>query len=187
MKSALILVDIQNDYFIGGKSELKHTMEAAKNAKSVLNFFRENKLPVYHIQHLASSNEDTFFIPGSYGAEINHLVTPHEEETVLIKHVPNSFCNTGLAEILFDNGIKNIVICGMMTHMCIDTTVRYAKNLGFSITLIEDACTTKDLSWNGHTISSEVVHASYMASLNKVFAEVMTVTKFLENKKEFNI
>lgn len=71
----------------------------------------------------------------------------------------------------------------MMTPMCIDTTVRYAKNLGFSVTLIEDACTTKDLVWNVYTILAKIVHASYMASLNGVFADVMTVAKFLENPK----
>ena len=68
----------------------------------------------------------------------------------------------------------------MMTHMCIDTTVRAAKDLGLSVTLIEDACTTKALVWNGHTIPAEIVQASYMASLTGIFAEIMPAEKFLK-------
>lgn len=181
MKSALILIDIQNDYFEGGKSELNYPTKTAKSAKTILDFFRENNLPVYHVQHINTSSKATFFLSGSTGAEINPLVSPNKEEKVFIKHVPNSFYNTGLVETLSNNGTKHIVVCGMMTHMCIDTTVRYAKDLGFSVTLIEDACTTKDLVWNGHTISAEVVHASYMASLNGMFAEIITAAKFLED------
>ena len=180
MKSALILIDIQNDYFIGGKSELNHPIETAKSARAILDFFRESNSPVYHVQHINTNSKATFFLSGSTGAEINPLVTPSEEEKVFIKHVPNSFYNTGLAETLSDNGIKHIVVCGMMTHMCIDTTVRSAKDLGLSVTLIEDACTTKDLVWKGHTIPAEDVHAAYMASLNGMFAEVMLAEIFLK-------
>lgn len=177
MKSGLILIDIQNDYFKDGKTELNHPTETAKCAKTILDFFRENNLPVYHIQHINTTTKAA----GSTGAEINSLVTPNKDEKVFIKHVPNSFYNTALAETLSNNGIKHIVVCGMMTHMCVDTTVRAAKDLGFSVTLIEDACTTKDLVWNGHTIPAEVVHESYMASLNGGFAEIMTAAKFLED------
>ena len=180
MKSALILVDIQNDYFKGGKSELNRPEEAVKNAKALLNFFREHNLPVYHVQHINTNSKASFFLSGSTGAKIHTLVTPNEDEKVFTKHTPNSFYNTGLAEVLFNLGIKHIVVCGMMTHMCIDTTVRTAKDLGFSVTLIEDACTTKSLVWNGQTISAEVVHVSYMASLNGMFAEIITAAKYLE-------
>ncbi|MDF2671801.1 MAG: nicotinamidase-like amidase [Clostridiales bacterium] len=180
MKSALILVDIQNDYFKGGRSELNHHEEAAKNAKTLLNFFREHNLSVYHVQHINTNSKASFFLSGSTGAKIHTLVTPNEDEKIFIKHTPNSFYNTGLAEVLFNSGIKHIVVCGMMTHMCIDTTVRAAKDLGFSVTLIEDACTTKNLIWNEQIIPAEVVHVSYMASLNGMFAEITTAAKFLE-------
>lgn len=154
MKSALILIDIQNDYFKGGKSELNHPIKAAESAKIILNFFRENNLPVYHVQHINTNSKARFFLLGDTGTEINPLVIPEKNEKVFIKHFPNGFYNTGLYETLSNNGIRNIVVCGMMTHMCIDTTVRAAKDLGLSVTLIEDACTTKDLIWNGNTISA---------------------------------
>ena len=61
MKSALILIDIQNDYFKGGKSELNHPIETGRNAKTILDFFRENNLPIYHVQHINTNSKATFF------------------------------------------------------------------------------------------------------------------------------
>lgn len=181
MNSALILIDIQNDYFEGGKLELNHPVKTANNAKSILNFFRENNLPVFHVKHIGIGDKANLFLPESIGAEINYLVAPNKDEKVFIKHVPNSFSNTDLVKTIFDNNINHIVVCGMMTHMCIDTTVRCAKNLGLIVTLIEDACTTKDLTWKGYTIPAKLVHATYMASLDGTFAKIMTTKEFLEN------
>ena len=180
MKSALILIDIQNDYFENGRSELSHPVEVANNAKVILNFFRKNNLPVFHVQHISTGEKATFFLPDSIGAEINHLVTPNKDEKVFIKHVPNSFFETGLGKTISDNGIEHIVVCGMMTHMCIDTTVRHASDLGLTVTLIEDACATKDLTWKGDTIPAKIVQATYMASIDGTFAEVMTTEQFLK-------
>jgi len=181
MNTALILIDIQNEYFKGGKSQLIHPTETANKAKVILDFFRENSLPVFHVKHIGMGSKAKAFLQDSMGAEINYLVTPRNDEKVFIKHVPNSFYETGLAETLSNSEIKHIVVCGMMTHMCIDTTVRAAKDLGISVTLIEDACTTKDLLWKGHTIKAEVVHATYMTSLNGAFAEIMPVARFLKD------
>ncbi len=180
MNSALILIDIQNDYFDGGKSELYHPVETANNAKAILNFFRENNLTVLHVQHVNMEDKAKLFLKESIGVEINSLVTPNNDEKVFIKHVPNSFFETGLAKTISDNNIDHIVVCGMMTHMCIDTTVRYANDIGLIVTLIEDACTTKDLIWNGYNIPAKIVHATYMASLDGMFAKVMTTEGFLE-------
>lgn len=181
MDTALILIDIQNDYFEGGKSELNHPIETANNAKSILHFFRENNLPVFHVKHINMGDKAKFFLQNSIGVEIHNLVSPNKDEKVFIKHVPNSFFETDLFKTISDNGINHIVVCGMMTHMCIDTTVRCAKDLGLNVTLIEDACTTKDLTWKGYTILAEIVHATYMASLDGMFAKVISTDEFLGN------
>ena len=70
-------------------------------------------------------------------------------------------------------------MCGMMTHMCVDTTVRAAKDLGYLVTLISDACATKDLEWNGLKLSASFINDVYMASLNGRFATVMSSTDYL--------
>ncbi|SHO52938.1 cysteine hydrolase family protein [Anaerocolumna xylanovorans] len=174
MKSAIVLIDIQNDYFEGGKNELHHSDKAAVHAKQALNFFRNAKMPVYHVQHVSGGEGATFFLPDTNGAEIHKSVTPLAEEKVFVKHAPNAFYNTGLSGELLSNGINHLVICGMMSHMCIDTTVRAAWDYGFSVTVLEDACTTMDLVLkNGAVIPAETVHNTFMASLNGTFAKVL--------------
>ena len=79
-----------------------------------------------------------------------------------------------VAAELKKTGVTDVVICGMMTHMCIDTTVRAAKDFGYNATLISDACATKDLKWNGENIPADVVQNVYMASLHGKFANVIT-------------
>ena len=73
-----------------------------------------------------------------------------------------------------ENEITELVVCGMMTHMCVDTTVRAAKDLGYLVTLISDACATKDLEWNGRKLPASLINDVYMASLNGRFATVMS-------------
>lgn len=183
MKSAIILIDIQNDYFECGKNELYLPKQAALYAKQALDFYRMNGLLVYHVQHISIQQGATFFLPNSTGAEIHQSVLPKAGEKVFVKHTPNAFLKTGLSKELLQNNIQHIVICGMMSHMCIDTTVRAAYDLGFLVTVLEDACTTKDLLWDGAAIPAQIVHNTFMASLNGVFAQVMQTDKFLESVK----
>lgn len=172
MKTALLLVDIQNDYFPGGKMELSGSPEAAEKAAAILAEFRTKNLPVIHIQHIAARPGATFFLPGTAGIEFHESVKPVEGEAVFQKHFPNSFRNTPLLDHLRSLGIGRLVICGMMTHMCIDTTTRAAWDHGFVCTLIGSACATRSLSINGKTIPAEDVHNSFLAALNGTFAEV---------------
>lgn len=179
MKSALIIIDIQNEYFPGGACELVLPEQAAASTKKVLDYFRQNKLPIYHVQHLSNYQGATSYIEGSKGAEIYPLVAPQGNEKVFVKHVPSSFYQTGLAEELQNQDINQLVVCGMMSHMCVDTTVRAAMNYGFSVIVIDDACTTMNLTWNGTVIPAKTVHDTMMASLNGVFAKVISSDEFL--------
>ncbi len=90
-----------------------------------------------------------------------------------MKHVPSSFLGTGLAGILAEKGAGELVVCGMMTHMCVDTTVRACMDHGLAVTLLADACATKDLVFNGVKIPAETVQSTYMASLDGLFARVI--------------
>ncbi|WP_116315012.1 isochorismatase family protein, partial [Escherichia coli] len=73
---------------------------------------------------------------------------------------PNSFRETSLLKQLQDLNIQHLIICGMMTHMCIDATVRAANDLGFHCIVIENACTTKDLAFQENIIPAQQVHRS---------------------------
>ncbi|MCD6680244.1 MAG: cysteine hydrolase [Burkholderiaceae bacterium] len=172
MNTALLIIDIQNDYFPGGAMELVGAEAAAERAASVLAVFRARGLPVVHVQHLSVRPGATFFRPGTPGAEIHPSVAPLADETVVLKHYPNAFRETGLLEHLRGKGIERLVIAGMMTHMCIDTTTRAAADLGFECTLVHDACATRALSFGGETIPAASVHNAFVAALNGTFAKV---------------
>lgn len=172
MKNALVLVDIQNDYFPGGRNELAGPEAAAASARTVLDYFRKRGLPVCHVQHISLQPGATFFLPDTEGIGIRDVVRPEAGEKVVVKHKPDSFLATDLQNYLESVGAKRLVICGMMTHMCIDTTVRSAKARGYDIILPHDACATKDLDWNGRTTPAGTVQAVYMASLQGGFARI---------------
>lgn len=175
----LLLIDIQNDYFPGGKMELHNMDDAAVNAALLLSLFRNKNWPVVHVQHLSTRPNASFFIPGSKGAEIHSSVLPMNEEPVVQKNFPNSFRQTNLHDVLKALKADELVICGAMSHMCIDTTTRAACDLGFPITLIHDACATRDLSFNGQTVEAAKVQGAYMAALNGSFAKVISASEYL--------
>jgi len=179
LKQALLIIDVQNDYFAGGKSELCNPLEVLKNIEKVLQHFRNQALTVIHVQHISAHVGATFFLPDTEGVLIHKNLTPNENEYLVVKHTPNSFSETNLLNIIKDNSITEIVICGMMSHMCIDTTTRACADYGIKATLIDDACTTKSLSWRGKTIPGEMVHDVFMASLNGIFANVIKTDEFL--------
>jgi len=175
MSTALLVIDIQNDYFPGGTMELVGSSEAGEQARKLIEAFRGKSLPVIHMQHIATRPGASFFVPGTTGVEIHPSVTPREGETIIRKNFPNSFRDTPLLQHLRDNKITRLVVAGMMTHMCIDSTVRAAGDLGFECVLAHDACATRSLSFGGTMVPAETVHAAFLAALNGLFAKVQSV------------
>jgi nicotinamidase-related amidase len=172
MTTALLLIDIQNDYFAGGAMALVGAEQAAIHAARLLSAFRERGLPVFHVQHIATRAGASFFLPDTTGAEIRPAVAPLGSESRTVKHFPNSFRETNLLESLRSADVSKLVIAGMMTHMCVDTTVRAAADLGFACSLASDACATKDLEYNGERVEARNVQLAYLAALNGSFASV---------------
>ncbi len=179
MNNCLILIDLQNDYFPGGAMELVGVEEAAANARILLHEFRKRKSPVIHVQHISAHPGATFFLPETNGVNINQLLTPIGNEPVVKKNFPNSFRSTALLEILQKEKADNLVICGAMSHMCIDATTRAAFDLGFTCIVAEDACATKDLVFKRRTIKASDVHASFMAALSAPYAKVIPTAEII--------
>ncbi len=180
MKKALILIDIQNDYFENGRNPLSGANKACENAKLILYKFRKENLPIIHIQHISTRPTATFFIPQTEGAEIHPMLKPLNNELVVVKHFPNSFRETDLLLYLQSHNITDLTICGMMTHMCVDATVRAAKDYGFDVCLIADACATKDLEINGVEVKASEVQNSFIAALSYFYATITTTFRYLE-------
>jgi nicotinamidase-related amidase len=179
MKTALVLIDIQNDYFPGGRMELEGSPEAGDQARRLLTCFRQNGFPLVHIQHISTRPGATFFLPGTQGIEFHAVVRPLEGETVFQKHYPNSFRDTPLLNHLRDQGIERLVIAGMMTHMCVDATTRAAFDHGFACLVAGDACATRALAYGGKNVPAAHVHAAFLAALNGTYAKVSSADQIL--------
>ena len=177
--TALIIIDMQNDYFTGGKWPLEGMEAAAANAAQVLAAFRERQLPVIHVRHEFPSVDAPFFAPGSEGAKIHDRLQPADGEFQVLKHHVNSFKDTELQALLQREGITRLVIVGAMSHMCIDAVTRAAADLGYSNTLLHDACATLDMEFNGRKVSAADVHSAFMAALAFAYAEVISTEELL--------
>jgi nicotinamidase-related amidase len=179
MQTELLLIDLQNDYFPGGKMELIDILQAADKARRLLDHFRKNNLPVCHVQHISIRPGATFFLPRTEGGKIHITVEPLAAEKVFQKHFPNSFRETQLLETLRKQEVNHLIVAGAMRQMCVDATVRAAFDLGFSCTVIEDACATKDLEFRGIPVPAAHVHRAFMAALQGAYAKVVTAEEFL--------
>ncbi len=179
MAKGLLLVDIQNDYFPGGRMALAQPEQAARNAAMLLNAFREKGHPIFHVRHLSVGAGATFFLPDTDGAKIHASVQPISGEKEIEKNFPNSFRETVLEGIIRQAAVTDLVICGAMSHMCIDATTQAAADLGFTCTVVQDACATKDLEFAGRTIAAAHVHGAFMAALGAAYARVVSTDEYL--------
>jgi nicotinamidase-related amidase len=179
-KTALILVDIQNDYFPGGKMTLEGVEPACANAARLLRHFRDKRLPVFHIRHIAVQPQATFFLPDTPGSGIHPSVAPMPGETVVVKHFPNSFRETALLDHLKKTGVASVAVSGAMSHMCIDATVRAACDLGFQCIVGHDACAARALTFGQETVPAAKVHAAFMAALSAAYAKVMSTEDVIQ-------
>jgi nicotinamidase-related amidase len=178
-KRALLLIDIQNDYFPGGKWPLDGIESAAERAARVLAAARDRGELVIHVRHEFPSPDAPFFAPGSQGSEIHPAVEVGEGEPVVLKHHVNAFRETELKELLDRHGIEELVICGAMSHMCVDAGVRAASDLGYRSVVVHDACATRDQEFEGKVVPAAEVHAAFMAALGFAYARLVSADEYL--------
>ncbi|MFV5344520.1 cysteine hydrolase family protein [Acinetobacter oleivorans] len=179
MKQALLVIDVQNDYFKNGKMELIGPDQALEKIKQLEQYFSEKNLPIIYVQHI-NPPQASFFQENTDGVLLHPELSAHDESLIVIKHYPNSFLETNLDELLKAHQIEQLVITGMMTHMCIDSGTRAAKELGYQPILIADATATRDLSYAGKTTKAEDVQTAFLTALS-TFANVQNIADFLVN------
>lgn len=169
--TALILIDIQEFYFPGGSLPLVNPEFAAQKAAELLSWFREKGKLIVHVGHLSKS-----------GTGFYELVKPLPGEKVIMKQEVNAFLRTDLDSYLRENQIRNLMLCGMQTHMCLEGTTRAAHDLGYRCTVAFDACATRDLTFGDITVKAADVHASTLATL-KSYASVISVREIVTQKE----
>jgi len=176
---ALVIVDLQNDYYEGGRWTLYNINQASTNAQRVLADAREQGMPVIHVHHEFEIENPPFFEPGTFGAEIHKDLTPLKGEATVLKHQVNSFQGTDLKARLDALGVADVILVGAMSHMCIDAAARAAADFGYQVTVVEDACASRDLEFNGEVVPAPQVHAAYMSALGFAYANVVTTNTYL--------
>jgi len=172
----LVLIDIQRDYFPGGRLPLVGPDAAAEAAARLLEAQRARGGAVVHVRHESPAG---FLEAGTPGAEIDARVAPRDGETVVVKHAPNSFRETPLEDLLRAQGATDLIVAGMMTSMCVDATVRAAADLGYSVTVAADACAAPDLEYAGTSVPGASVHAAFLAALGSAYARVVPVAELV--------
>jgi nicotinamidase-related amidase len=177
---ALVVIDIQNEYFPGGAIPLPDAEAAAGRAAQAIEAARAAGIPIFHIRH-EEPDSDQYFVPGSHGVETNAAVAPADGETVIVKHHPNSFLDTELTERLSALGASRVAFCGMMTSMCVDATVRAAADLGLDPVLVDDACAAPDLEHRGRRVPSNAVHDAFCAALGDEIATILGCQDFVDS------
>ncbi len=178
-KQALVIVDIQKDYFPGGKWVLDGIDAAAGNAVRALAATRSAGDLVVHVRHEFPNADAPFLAPGSAGAQVYPAVAELPGEAVVKKRQINAFRDTQLQSILQKHAIEHLVVVGNMSHVCVDAIVRAAVDLGYTVTVLHDACATLDQTFNGINVPAAQVHAAFMAALAFGYAEVMSTDAYL--------
>jgi nicotinamidase-related amidase len=165
--TAIVTIDIQMDYFPGGRFPLWRPGAALRKAALVLAAGRARGLPIFHVRHEGLDPKGRFLVAGTPGTELHPgLRAPADgSEPVIVKHRPDSFLGTDLEERLRAAGADRVVWMGMMSWMCVDTTVRAAKAKGFDNLLVEDACAAGWLLHGGLPVSPWSSHRAFMAAL----------------------
>ncbi|YCI07074.1 cysteine hydrolase (plasmid) [Ensifer sp. D2-11] len=177
-KRAIIVVDLQNDYLTTGRYPLVGIDASLVNAARVVDAARRSGDVVINVRH-ESPADGPFFAMGTEGAEIISKMAPRDGEAIVTKRYPNAFRETELADILSSAGVDEVTVVGAMSHMCIDATARAASDLGFKTTVVEDACSTRDLEFKGKIVSADKVHAAYMSALAFGYGQVVSTAEYL--------
>ena len=170
-KTALLIIDIQYDYFPGGKFELKGVEEASIRAKKVLEFFRKKDLHIIHIQHESTEDPPSVFAPNSEGQKIHENVLPLPGETVFTKHLVSSFDQTPLLDHLKKNEINRLVIAGMQTNVCVLGTVIGGIKNEFEIVVLKDAAAARDFATHNETLLAIEAEGAKLATVDELIMD----------------
>lgn len=170
-KSALLIIDVQKafDDPTWGK---RNNPEAESNIALLLERWRQQKMPIVHIQHCSTESNSPLQL-GLPGHAFKPEALPLDGEKVFTKTVNSAFIGTHLEQYLQAQRITHLVVVGLTTDHCVSTTTRMASNLGFNVTLVSDATATFErVGHDGVKYSADEIHKAHLASLNREFCTV---------------
>ena len=145
MSTALLVIDLQNDYFPGGKFPLWNTDVTLQNIERAIERAKAKNIPVILIQHIADSSKGIapFFNGGTSGAEVHsRILSAAPKAPIIVKQFADSFVNTTLADTLARLGVTVLLVCGMMTQNCVTHTAISKSAEKYKVSILADCCTT---------------------------------------------
>lgn len=178
-QTALLVIDVQNDYFPQGKMELFCAEQALKHINRLEDLFIKREQPIIYIQHIANQPNATFFQAGTSGVALHSGLRVKADSIVIEKHYPNSFFQTTLKAELERLNVDKLVISGMMTHMCVDATSRAAAEFAYQPMIIAEATATRQLSYSGRTVEAEDVQTACLSAF-QMFSQVVSIEDYLK-------
>ncbi len=177
-RPALLLIDVQQGFDEPCWGQ-RNNLSAEVNIARLLTAWREQSLPVIHIQH-SSTNPSSPLHPDNSGFVFKPEVAPLKDEAIFVKNVNSAFIGTKLESYLRENDINSLVIAGLTTDHCVSTTTRMAGNFGFEVRLVSDGTATFDRTdTKGEPLSADVIHRVHLASLHGEFCTVVTTNTVL--------
>ncbi len=180
MKRALLIIDVQKEYF-SGKLPVTYPENSFENIIKVMDIANENEIHVILIQHTNPGEDAVTFKKGTDEHEISEEILKRNYDKIIEKNLPGSFTGTELESWLKENNIDTVVISGYMTQMCCDTTARQAMHLGFKVEFLRDATGTLDISNSAGEINAEELHKAILVTQAMRFSTVMTTEEWIEN------
>lgn len=177
MSRALLVIDVQNEYFTGAlpitypEGHLERILEAMDAAIA-------KKVPVIVVQHHFPDAEKPFFQKGTPGWELHPEVAKRPCDLMIEKTLPGSFTGTELDAWLREQNIDTVTIAGYMTQMCCDTTARQAVHRGFTVEFLSDATGTLALSNSAGEVTAEELQRSILCAQQMMLSEVLDVANW---------
>lgn len=178
-KTALLVIDFQNEYFTG-KMPIPDGAAALANTRELIDFADDHHMPVFHIQHIAPAGS-AVFAEGGETVKFHPDMHPRAQDVVLQKTTVSVFGSTDLDKRLKSAGIENLIISGLMTHACVAGAARDAAPLGYNVLVASDASATRAITRvSGEAIDKDALHKAALAEVEDTFGDVMTTAQIIK-------
>ncbi|MEW6265459.1 MAG: cysteine hydrolase family protein [Thermodesulfobacteriota bacterium] len=178
MKRALLVIDVQNEYF-SGRLPVTHPPGSLDNLVQAMDAASVRGLPVIVVRHTSPQPEATVFRRGSPGWELHPEVARRPHDLLIDKQLPGGFTGTGLEDWLKIRGLDTVVIAGYMTQMCCDTTARQAVHRGLAVEFLSDATGTLAITNQAGSVTAEELHRATLVTQAMRFARVLSTQEWI--------
>jgi nicotinamidase-related amidase len=179
MNTALLVIDVQNEYFTGSMP-VTYPMESLKNILRAMDHAHTKGIPVAVIRHTNLAGNAGTFKKGTVNWELHDEINRRPADILVEKNLPGRFTRTNLENWLKSKGISRVTIAGYMTQMCCDTTARQAFHRGYSVDFLSDATGTLSFANSAGTITAGELHKAILITQQMLFSRVLTTDEWIK-------